>query len=103
MTDPVEDAIRQFHATSAHRDQLQSQLDESGKVIGLQQAEIDRLNLTITQLSTERDHYMVQCATLKNDLGNVQTIISETVKKARDVSFGRIAREPTVQIEDHSE
>lgn len=94
MTDSVENAIRQFHATSAHRDALQKQVDESNRVLELQRADIDRLNLTVTQLSAERDFYMVQCATLKNDLLNVQTIIAETVKKARDVGFGRIAVDP---------
>lgn len=89
MSDPIEDAIRQVHATREHRDRLQDEVDRLNRALELQRAETDRLSVSLTQVSAERDMYQCRCAVLGNEMTLIKNMVIDAERKARADSLGR--------------
>lgn len=87
--DIVQRGLETFRQAAIDRDRLQGEVDHLTRACGLYQADTDRLNLVVVQLSAERDMYQCRCAVLGNELSIIKHMIVDAERKARADSFGR--------------
>jgi len=90
-TDPLRETaargVEAIHAIVVERDTIRARNERLEVDIVLMAQEIDHLKRQLTVSASERDHYMRHSVELTSRLNDIQIVINEAIRAARDGAF----------------